>query len=56
MPILEQCPGRRKDKLVTGVRVRGHGVQGTAGEGGEEGWGDEGKLEGLWHLLGEKMK
>lgn len=56
MPILEQCPGRRKDKLVMGLGVRGHGVQGTAREGGEEGRGDEGKLEGLGHLLGEKMK
>lgn len=34
MPILEPCPERQKDEFVMGLAV-----QGTAGEGGEDGLG-----------------
>ena len=38
-PMLEQCPERQKDESVMGLAVKGHGVQGTAGDGREEGSG-----------------
>ena len=55
MPIPKQCPERlREDKFETALEARGLGVREQLGREERRVLGNEGQLQGLGHLPGEK--